>query len=373
VLSHDRSESSAQSRREERRAVNASRAFFEDSDLIFQEIDLRNDIGKDAILDLARSGDNAGLAVALQIKGGKKYKRKTGHSIPITSRLRKIWLNSSLPIYVIVRDVQDGELYWGDITRMIDGLSGGSGTVSLIPDARLSPDGLEAFLDAARLACSARRSDPLLSLASSDSSLVRSALFDCLAAGRHDPRYFKLIRPALAIINDQPSVWTAIHLLAHATAHPDIFWHKGNYIPENIAREIRSSYRWTPNEIAMLLARMPEEGLWSRGTIGQSLYMILVADSSLDWSLERVILEAFRVDELTWRSSWIRGAPFGPKWVRADRQAVILPALTLLLYRASNPPELLDELVDRMPPIRNIEMFFDIAETVNEFGHLDIF
>jgi len=80
----------SQSRREERRAVNAARTFFEEHDLVFQEIDLRNDIDQDAILDFARSGPNAGLSVALQIKGGRKYKRSAGHAIPVDSRLRKI-------------------------------------------------------------------------------------------------------------------------------------------------------------------------------------------------------------------------------------------------------------------------------------------
>src|SRR5689334_17672525 len=104
--------SANKSRSAERRAVNASRSFFEEHDLIFQEIDLRNDIGKDAILDLARTGGDAGLAVALQIKGGRKYKRKAGHSIPIDPRLRRIWSNSSLPVFVIVQDPDDCELYW---------------------------------------------------------------------------------------------------------------------------------------------------------------------------------------------------------------------------------------------------------------------
>lgn len=268
--------------------------------------------------------------------------------------------------------MEDGELYWGDLSRMIDTLSEDVGTAALIPDLRLTPHGLENFLGAARLACSTRRSDPLLNLASPDSSLVRSALFDCLAVGRHDPRYLKLVRFTIPAIDDQMSVWAAIHLLAHATSHPDISWHKDNYIPEDTAREIRKSFRWTPNEIALLLARMPEEGLWSRGTIGQSLYMILVADPSLDWSLERLILEAFRANELTWRACWIKAMPRGPKWVKTDRQSVILPAFILLLYRAANPQELLDELVDRVPSLRNIELFTEIEEMIREFGYLDI-
>jgi Domain of unknown function (DUF4365) len=361
-----------QSRREERRAVNASQTFFEEHDLIFQEVDLRNDIGKDAILDLSRSGDDAGLCVALQIKGGKKYKRENGHSIPVNPRLRHIWRNSSIPIFVIVRDVADDQLYWGDLNLMAEALLENSRTAALTPDQRLTPDGLDRFLEAARVACSVRRSDPLLDLTSQDSNLIQSALFDCLAAGRRDPRYLKLVRLALASIGDQHSAWNAIHLLAHATSHPDILWHKENYISEDVAKEIRRSYRWTPNEIAMLLARTPEGG-WGRGTIEQSLYMILVADPSLDWSLERLILEAFRTDELTWRSCWVKGPPFGPKWVRTDRQEIILSALTLILYRAPNPQELLDEFIERIPPIQNISMFTEIADIITEFNSIDIF
>jgi hypothetical protein len=174
-------------------------------------------------------------------------------------------------------------------------------------------------------------------------------------------------------MRDQPSIWTAVHLLAHATPHPDIFWHKSNTIAEDVATEIRESYRWSPNEIAMLLARMPEEGLWSRGTIGQSLYMILVADPSIEWSLERVMLEAFRSDEMTWRSGWVMGPPFGPKWVHEGRHIVIYACLLLSLYLASEPRTRLRELTERMPPLRNLEMFSAVAETVTEFGHIDIF
>jgi hypothetical protein len=132
-------------RRWARRAVNNSRTFFEDNDLLFQEIDLWNDIGKDAVLDLARSGDDAGLTVALQIKGGRKYKKKNGHSIPIDDRLRKIWRNSSIPIFVIVLDPDDMELYWGNLTLMAKMAPGEVGTIPVFPDTRLTPDGLKNF------------------------------------------------------------------------------------------------------------------------------------------------------------------------------------------------------------------------------------
>jgi hypothetical protein len=137
--------------------------------------------------------------------------------------------------------------------------------------------------------------------------------------------------------------------------------------------EIRVSFKWMPNELAMLLARIPEEELWGRGTIGESLYMIITADPSLEWSLERLITQAFLADELTWLSCWIKGPPFGPKWVQTDREPIIVASLTLALYLANNPRERLEELVERLPSIRKIAMFPEIAEIIGEFGQIDIF
>jgi len=362
------------SRRSALRAVNVSRSFFEENDLIFQEIDLRNDIGKDAVLDLARSGDDAGLTVALQIKGGRKYKRKDGHSIPIDDRLRNIWRNSSIPIFVIVFDPDDEELYWGNLAVMAKMTPGGVRTIPVLPDTRLTPDGLDNFLEIARLECSARRSDPLLDLISADSSLLQSALFDCLALGRHDPRYLTLVRRHLPFIEDQRSFYMAISLLAHATSHPNILWHPGNYISEAVAEEICKSFRWTPSDIAMLLARLrlPEAGMWSNGTIGQTLYMLLREDKSLRWSIDQLLTEAFREQDLTWRSCWVKGPPFGPEWVRTDRETVILPSLTLALELAPDAKERLDELTERLPSIRKLAWFTEISESAAE-GWFGIF
>jgi len=357
-----------------KRAVACCGMFFEGKNLIFQKIDLDNDIGKDAVLDLARSGDDAGLMVALQIKGGRKYKRKNGHSIEIDDRLRKIWRDSSIPIFVIVLDPDDGELYWGNLGMMAKMAPEGAGIIPVLPNTRLTPDGLKNFLEIARLECSARRSDPLLDLTSADSSLLQSALFDCLALGRHDPRYLTSVRRYLPFIEDQRSFYMAISLLAHATPHPNILWHPGNYVPEAVAEEICKSFRWTPSDIAMLLARLclPEAGMWSNGTIGQTLYMLLREDKSLCWSIDQLLTEAFREQDLTWRNCWVKGPPFGPEWVRTDRETVILPSLTLALELAADPKERLDELAERIPPIRKLEWFPEISESATE-GWFGIF
>lgn len=143
-------ESSAEARRVGLRAVNRARTFFEENDLIFQQVNVENDIGVDAALTLARTGPNAGLAARLQIKGGRTYKRSLHvderqrrlgyasfrstdwrinltsalgfeghHVIDMNERLRDIWRNSR-PIYAIVHDPDDDELYFGNLARMAD-------------------------------------------------------------------------------------------------------------------------------------------------------------------------------------------------------------------------------------------------------------
>lgn len=112
--------------------------------------------------------------------------------------------------------------------------------------------------------------------------------------------------------------------------------------------------------------------MWTRGTIGQTLYMLLREDKSLRWSIDQLLTKAFREQELTWRSCWVKGPPFGPAWVRTDRETVILPSLTLALELAPDPKERLDELTERLPSIRTLEWFTEISESVAE-GWFGIF
>jgi hypothetical protein len=143
-------ESNTDARRVGLRAFNKAKTFFEENGLIFQTVNQENDIGVDAILTLARTGPYAGLSVRMQIKGGRAYKRRLHveerqkrlgyasfrdsdwgiklapardfeghHVVDMNERLRDIWRNSR-PIYVIVQDPDDGELYFGNLARMAD-------------------------------------------------------------------------------------------------------------------------------------------------------------------------------------------------------------------------------------------------------------
>src|SRR6516165_6223346 len=105
-------------RRTERAGVNETRAFFESNDHVFQEVDLGNDYGKDAYVDLVDGQTVSGLCVALQIKSGASYRRGSGYAIPIENH-GEVWRNSSLPIAGIVYDPETNGLYWCDITSFL--------------------------------------------------------------------------------------------------------------------------------------------------------------------------------------------------------------------------------------------------------------
>ena len=135
------------------RAFNKAKTFFNEHDMILEKIDQENDIGIDAILTFVRTGPDAGRYVNLQIKGGRKYKRQTHvddlyreqrgmasfrsadwrlwkeiepprgyeghHIIDVDGRLQAIWRNAR-PTYAIIQDPDDDELYFGNLTRMVD-------------------------------------------------------------------------------------------------------------------------------------------------------------------------------------------------------------------------------------------------------------
>ena len=146
-----------------RRAINRAKAVFEEDEMIFTEVQQRGDSGKDAILALAWTGPDAGLMVWLQVKGGQECKlkgkpnrlrdmdyrfnhefgyRPVGeegrHVIPIDNRLRRIW-SDSRPIFVLVYDPDDEELYFGNLARMADLALPSETQIPLYPDLRIRP------------------------------------------------------------------------------------------------------------------------------------------------------------------------------------------------------------------------------------------
>jgi hypothetical protein len=95
-----------------RAAVNAVRAFFESRSQIYHEVDQANDYGIDAYIDLVSEGVVTGKVIAIQVKGGRSYKTKSGYFIPYdaadrtrqTGRCGRTHRSPSLASYAILKN-----------------------------------------------------------------------------------------------------------------------------------------------------------------------------------------------------------------------------------------------------------------------------
>src|SRR5262245_57492910 len=103
--------------------VNAARSLFEACNYVFQEVELGNDFGKDAYVDLVHGREVTGLCVALQIKSGESFRRANGYAIPIEEHY-SVWRYSSLPVAGIVYDPDVDTLFWCNISKYLEDLHG---------------------------------------------------------------------------------------------------------------------------------------------------------------------------------------------------------------------------------------------------------
>ncbi len=280
-------------RKIERSAVNAARTLFESCDCVFQEVELANDYGKDAYVDIAEAEDVTGLCVALQIKGGKSYRRSNGYGIPLDQAHARIWETSSVPVAGIVFDPDDETLRWCNISEFLGGA--GAALPSYIPIAAaqiLTPETLEKqFKPSFRSFQTERTAGPaLLQLTSAEESTRASALLDCFAVGRSEPRVLVLLRYLLGMFKDN-SLELAITILAHTTPHPDILWREGNWVLDRVCKVVTAHFRWTHDEIECLLRSVPWEE-WQRGGLGEHLYCILREDPEIERKMGEVALSA---------------------------------------------------------------------------------
>lgn len=218
-------------RRTERAAVNAARSFFEDNECVFQEIDGANDYGKDAYVDVGNAGLVTGTCAALQIKGWKSFRTTSGdYRLPMDDDHRRVWRESTVPVIGIVHDPDDGQLRWVDI----------SAALRARPDAKairvdrkriLSRESLlSGFVESIRRSAAGAPAHLLAQVLDAHEDTSIGAIFDALAIGRRDPRVLVGLRYLLRPLSERGRR-AAIHVLSHATPHPDIIWHEGQLAP----------------------------------------------------------------------------------------------------------------------------------------------
>jgi len=339
-------------RHTERAGINEARAFFERCDCVFQEVDVGNDYGKDAYVDLVDRQEVTGLCVTLQIKSGISYRRASGYAIPVGAHA-DVWRRSTLPVAGIVYDPELKALYWCDITSFL--AEHGHDLPADIPVSRdnvLTAETLDTVFKPLfrRLARERTAGAAILQLGFGEQDVQAAALLDCFAAGRTDPRVFVILRYLVAMLKGEP-LRIALTILAHATPHPDIMWSEANWVPEDVCAVVRAHFQWSPDEIKRLLSEIRWEE-WQRGDVGQDLYMVLREDPEIAGKIDHVALTA------------IREGCDGAAWA----------ALYLAVYWAGKRGrDKYARLTGVAPELRGLELAVEIEYILGEVGWLSLF
>ncbi|WP_405756770.1 DUF4365 domain-containing protein [Streptomyces sp. NBC_00073] len=302
----------------ERAAVNATRAFLEAHECVVQEVDTGNDYGKDLLVDLTEDLEITGESIAIQVKGGSSFCRSGKWGIPAKSTDLRLWLESSIPIFGMVHDPATGNLHWMNLSAYVreemralyefgraskqvnQSANDLPGHFVIFPEHQaLSHDSWPRFRHAARAYLERFAGHSLLNLMDSDPDKQESAVADCFALGRGDARALLLVRQLIERLSG-PSLHTAIQVLSHCIPHPDIFWHRGNWIPQHVKESVSSSFSWNPHEIYHMIQEVnaiDEPGKWGRGTLGQSLLLMLLADGDISIKIPDAVRIACAADE----------------------------------------------------------------------------
>ena len=336
----------------ERAGVNAARALFEASKHVFQEVDLGNDFGKDAYVDVVEGSQVTGLCVALQIKSGEKYRRASGYAIPIEDH-EEVWRQSPIPVAGIVFDTVSGQLYWVSISKFLADHPRDVPSVIPVPAENLLTGETIAsrFTPHFRLMASERsRATALLQLCSKEEDIQAGALLDCFGAGRTDPRFFIAMRYMMVML-PADSLRMALNLLGDVVEHSDTIFTPVNRVSREVAAEVRTHMRWSLSELTHFFT-VVEWTEWQRGDTGQSLYVVMRQDPDIEAKLERLAVEA----------------------IRGDDDDVAWPCFYLSIYWAGDDgPEKYDELVSIAPELERLEFSCEVRMNLKESGCVSLF
>ncbi len=334
----------------EKVGVRAVQGIFEDGGCLFQPVDLAEDIGKDAYVDLTEDGKHfTGSLIAVQIKSGVSFKDGDNYKIPCKPADIVVWRGSTVPIYGMVYDPDRNSVHWENLTAWASNLAEGSFPTSCpVPASNfLSDETLPLFVKQVRFHI--ERSQPrILDLASTDAVKQMGAVSDCLAFGRSDARPLLLLRASIRWLEDPDALWPAIQILSLVTPHPDIYWVKDNWLPDEIRYEVKASFSWSLEEAEALLAA-PAGDMWGRGDLGQGVYMLLDADPDCDQLLERVVMTTSD-DDVRWQAASLRVG-------RADEHGLAV----------------LQDLVNRAPRLSGAHVFAQLEQTLRDHGSVSLF
>lgn len=363
-MAADRSGATASRRKQSRPSraagkagMRAVEAVLEAAGLIVQRVEQENDIGRDAFVDLVERGEVTGSVVSLQVKSGASYVRNGTSLIPGDPEDFTLWRESTVPFFGVVHEPASGALRWVDLSSAAKIADSYLSPIVEGPFARNAvpvPDGnrldlsVEPFVRAAAAAVHRARGLPTSALLARDPGLVEIGISDIFAIGRHDSDAFVLLSALFHRIPEETRL-EALEALAMCTRHPDIFWTKNNWIPNDVKEEVRSRTAWTATDVETFLGMIDDEGI-SRGTIGQHVFHVLELDQHLADRLFELAVSTHR-----------------PMKIRAW-------AVTILAYLADDDaPDLVARLLRLAPDLARQGDVAILVRHLREWGQVDLF
>ena len=328
--------------------------------LVVSEVEGGSDYGRDLLVDLTEDGELTGAVVGIQIKGDKRFVRDDGPWVLSASSIdARFWADSSIPVLGVLWDPDTTTMRWDNLTAYClrpSAVPLNSKDPVDIPINHVLDDGsLPTLVEHARNYIRETKPTAMLDLFGPGQISATAAVHDCYALGRVDPRAFILLRRSLLSLEGEPLV-RAIAFLSYLAGHPDILWHKGNWIPEHIADQVQPTFRWSPAEVHHLLRAVEEriregEGGWVRGGLGQCLWHLLAADKNLTEVATEVIGIFLRDDDL---DSAFR-------------------ALTLAQGRARDPYAAVVTAMTRYPKLAEHELASYYVAEVERYGFVPVY
>lgn len=344
----------------ERAGINAVRALLEKHGLVVDEVAGRADYGRDLNVDVTVEGRITGGIIGVQVKGGPSHFRRGRWIIRASPVDWEYWRSSTVPVIGMVYDPATETIRWRNLSRVArarvdpdhDGFNPGMQSdeaAEVVVSEVLDDQTFDRFLNQSLVYLRATADSAFLSLFDGSDDARRRGVFSCWTLGRHDARPLVLLRHILPSLEGR-SFLDAIHILAHATTHPDILWTRENWISPPVEQAVKRSFSWSADELVGLVHRfetMDDGGAdWYRGGMGQHLWSIMVADRELLATLPRAIQ---------------RAAESG-----CDRAAARL--LIWFQYLTPEPSRDVETLLEAIPELASTEEVGWVVEEVHRVG-----
>jgi hypothetical protein len=343
----------------ERAAVNTTRGFFEGHNFLFNEVDLVNDVGKDAYVDIVSSRrDVTALCFAVQIKGGKQTVRVSSsvatYGIPYTKEDATLYRSSNLPIFGIAHDSTSDGLYWVDLKahcmeRWEAGQAGGGFAPA---EGSLSDDTLAEFVTRVEAAVKNSQSSASFDLLSDDEDRQVGAVLDALALGRTDHRPLLMVRRLFGDMRGE-AVLAAAWVLSHVCWVPDRMYSSRNWLAPEVKARVVRELSWSSDELRTLLTAVQDDAdMFGRGVIGQTVSALILQDGSAGSKL--FAIARLKSADMT-----------------ARRRAIVY--LAYLTKDDDGARDIVSRLLRLAPDLLEDDAVLGIYEHVQEWGWINIY